>query len=254
MNKSIEYADVNQRKAWGVVGGMGPVASAEFLKTIYEICKGEREQDAPIIYLVSDPTIPDRTECFLNHYENELLERFAAILSQLVAMNAARIAICCVTIHHLLDRLPETLVSRIASLIDTALSGVLESDQRHLLVCTEGARRVEVFERNPLWPYVKDRIVMPGDADQQAIHRLIYEVKVNDRKPEHFALIDRILKKHRLRSLLVGCTEIHALLKRRPVESGENHSWSCIDPLMIIAKEIARGHRSSPAAVDQVDR
>ena len=45
----------------GVVGGMGPLASAEFVKTIYEYGLNRREQESPSVVLVSDPTFPDRT-------------------------------------------------------------------------------------------------------------------------------------------------------------------------------------------------
>ena len=46
----------------GVVGGMGPLASAEFVKTIYEHSLGEREQASPTVLMHSDPTFPDRTQ------------------------------------------------------------------------------------------------------------------------------------------------------------------------------------------------
>ena len=45
-------------KRLGILGGMGPLASAEFLKTLYECFPYEREQDAPVCLLVSDPTFP----------------------------------------------------------------------------------------------------------------------------------------------------------------------------------------------------
>ena len=54
-----------EREVLGIVGGLGPMASAEFLKTVYEYGIGENEQDAPIVLMYSDPTFPDRTESFL---------------------------------------------------------------------------------------------------------------------------------------------------------------------------------------------
>ena len=44
-----------KNKVLGVVGGAGPLASAEFTKTIYEFSLGEREQEAPIVLLYSIP-------------------------------------------------------------------------------------------------------------------------------------------------------------------------------------------------------
>ena len=45
----------------GILGGMGPLTSAEFLKTIYEVNISGPEQDAPACVLYSDPSVPDRT-------------------------------------------------------------------------------------------------------------------------------------------------------------------------------------------------
>ena len=51
----------------GVLGGMGGLASAEFVKTIYELSGAEShlEQDEPALVMYSDPAFPDRTEAFL---------------------------------------------------------------------------------------------------------------------------------------------------------------------------------------------
>ena len=48
-------------KLLGILGGMGPLASAEFLKTIYEYGTRDLEQRSPACILYSDPTFPDRT-------------------------------------------------------------------------------------------------------------------------------------------------------------------------------------------------
>jgi aspartate racemase len=58
-------ADSSERNIIGILGGMGPVASAEFLKTIYEDQLDPDEQGAPIVMMYSDPTFPDRTKAFL---------------------------------------------------------------------------------------------------------------------------------------------------------------------------------------------
>lgn len=50
------------RDPLGVLGGMGPLASAEFLKTIYECSVAGGEQRSPSVIMYSDPTFPDRTE------------------------------------------------------------------------------------------------------------------------------------------------------------------------------------------------
>ena len=47
----------------GIIGGIGAIASAEFLKTIYECCGSEiSEQNMPKVLLISDPAAPARNE------------------------------------------------------------------------------------------------------------------------------------------------------------------------------------------------
>ena len=95
-----------EKEVLGIVGGLGPLASAEFLKTVYEYGIGEYEQDAPIVLMYSDPTFPDRTDSFLAGESELLLAKLTAALQCLSDAGASRFVICCMTIHYLLSRLP----------------------------------------------------------------------------------------------------------------------------------------------------
>ena len=72
----------SDRPIIGIVGGMGALASAEFVKTIYEFSADRREQDSPIVMLSSDPTFPDRTEMLLRGARDVLLDRLIDSLNQ----------------------------------------------------------------------------------------------------------------------------------------------------------------------------
>ena len=45
----------------GVLGGMGPAASAEFMRLLAEKAPAERDQEHPRVILYSDSMIPNRT-------------------------------------------------------------------------------------------------------------------------------------------------------------------------------------------------
>src|SRR5436305_6814732 len=140
----------NKKEVWGVLGGMGPLASAEFLNTIYEKNMGVKEQESPIVYLISDPTIPDRTECFLNGTQEMLLEHFSSAIEKLAGLGVDRIVVCCVTIHPLVPRLPAYLQEKIVSLVDLVFESVLQDGKKHLLLCTQGSRQMRIFEDHAL--------------------------------------------------------------------------------------------------------
>src|SRR5690348_3990253 len=122
----------------GVLGGVGPLASAEFLRTIYEFGIRQREQDSPRVIMYSDPSFPDRTESLLSGETEQLLARLTAALQRLCDAGASRIIVCCVTLHYLLPQLPGHLRGRVISLIDVALGAVAEMQGRQLLFCSTG--------------------------------------------------------------------------------------------------------------------
>lgn len=230
-------ATKSRREVWGIVGGMGPLASAEFLRTIYEFGVAGHEQTAPIVILISDPTFPDRTEYLLSGQQDILLEKLEACLTQLALMGATKMVICCLTIHQVVPRLPEQLRRMITPLVDVSLAGVIESNRTHLLLCTTGTRESRLFERHPLWEKAKRHVIMPDSDDQESIHQLIYELKGNHFNPRQVDFLDELMRKYQTDSFVAGCTEIHLL--SRYMRYNHADGWSCIDPLLIIARQMA---------------
>jgi aspartate racemase len=229
------------KEVYGIVGGMGPLASAEFLKTIYEFGLRGREQDSPTVILYSDPSFPDRTDAFLEGADEVLLAQLTRALRQLSEMNAVRIVLCCMTIHYLLPRLPADARRKIWSLLDVIADALVTSDREYLLICSSGTRRLQLFESHPQWRLFKDRLVLPSAEDQERLHReLIYRIKLNPDVGGLFPLLELMLEKYRVNSFVAGCSEIHLLAKRYAATG--NGRDICLDPLTIIAREIAESH------------
>lgn len=239
---AISWATASGKRVLGVVGGIGPLASAEFVKTIYEYSLGEREQESPVVLLYSDPTFPDRTEALLAGDYDATLTKLVAALEWLRDSGASKTVICCLTLHHLLPRLPPDLRARVVSLVDVIIDEVARSRQRHALVCSTGARKLEVFQSHERWRQIEDYIIWPDERDQQFIHQeLIYQVKKNRNLDELLPQFVRLLAKYKAPSFIAGCTEIHLLAKRLAAPAHRHGRVGCVDPLTLIAKEVARG-------------
>jgi aspartate racemase len=227
-----------QQKVLGVVGGMGPLASAEFLKTVYERSLSDREQDAPIILMYSDPTFPDRTDALLNGTESVVLDQLKATLYRLRNAGATQIVICCITAHHFLPMLPGDLQGSVLSLLDLALGEVARRRKPHLLVCTRGTRQMEIFQSHPRWDEAKEFVILPDEEDQKRIHdELIYAIKGNRNIQELLPFFLSILRKYQVDSFIAGCTEIHMLAKE--LRACKAAQVGFIDPLSMIADELA---------------
>lgn len=233
----------SERDVLGVVGGMGPLASAEFLKTVYECGIGDCEQEAPVVIVYSDPTFPDRTDSFLAGESDFLLASLTQALQRLADAGASRFVICCMTIHYLLPRLPAHLRARVISLLDVIFDALKQQPRKHLLICSSGTQRLQLFQRHDQWERHESQIILPDDEEQQRIHReLIYPIKKRPDWPRLKSHLESLLRRYDVDSFIVGCSEIHMLAKQLDADAW----YECLDPLMIVAREWGAPIRQNP--------
>jgi aspartate racemase len=223
----------------GIVGGMGPLASAEFLKTIYEHSRGKQEQASAKVVMYSDPSFPDRTEALLAGADAVVLEKLIEALQSLLRLNVSRIVICCVTIHHLLSKLRDDLREPIWSLPDLIFRQVSLSRERHLLLCSSGSRKSGIFQNHPQWQALKDQFILPDEDDQALIHQWIHRLKQGYDPRRLICPLESLLVKYKANLFIAGCTEIHLLAKHYETECGSRREFGCVDPLTVIAKDLA---------------
>lgn len=234
------------RRIFGVLGGMGPQASAEFLKTIYEYSVGDREQEFPIVMLYSDPSFPDRTTAFQRGDEESVLGRLIEGLARLRLLGATEIVICCMTIHHLLPRLPVDLRDAVVSMLDVIFDRLAANPRKHLLLCSSGTRQLRLFERHGRWREFGKWLVMPNDDDQERIHReLIYPLKKNPDPRVGAPMVESLLASYEVDSFVAGCSEMHLFAKHFAAAENNPLGIGFVDPLFILAQEWANA--SSPA-------
>ncbi|MDB4952378.1 MAG: aspartate racemase subfamily [Gemmatimonadetes bacterium] len=234
-------------EALGVVGGMGPLASAEFVRTVYRCASGEREQDAPRVLMDSNPAFPDRTSAFLAGQDDTVLPMLVEVLDGLVRLGATRLLICCMTAHHLLPRLSPELRRRIVPVPEVLVAQLRRATGRYLVLCTIGTRRLSLLERQPGWDEVADRVVFPDAADQELVHhRLIYPLKRMADPAALVPLVASLRARYGADGIVVGCSEVHLLANH--LYGGVEHP-ECIDPFLAIARSLGRPLAAAAATV-----
>ena len=229
----------------GVLGGMGGLASAEFVKTVYEISGevSEQEQTGPVVVMYSDPAFPDRTTAFLRGETQPILTRLIDALQLLDRLGASHFVICCMTIHYLLPQLPGALGERIISLPDVMFSAVESLKKKHLVISSTGTIKLELLQRQPRWRDVRNYFVFPSEDEQRQMHDLIYEVKQNRKLQEARLFVETLLARHRVNSFVAACSEIHLLAKQFETSGAQQRGYGCIDPLLIIARQVVEQNR-----------
>jgi aspartate racemase len=230
-----------------IIGGMGPLASAAFISTIYERAASAREQDMPRLLLWSDPTFEDRTTALLGGREQLLARQLQQAIETCARSGATQYVICCVTAHAVLPWVAPRWRAPMVSLPDALLATVIERQRPQLLLCSTGTRRTRLLEQHPLWERARPWLQWPDDDDQEQIHRAIYALKAHSQARMAAApLIRELLGKYGCRSFVAACTELH-LVTREWAPDPPVH-W--IDPLEIVADRLA----SPPAAITATTR
>jgi len=222
----------------GILGGMGPLASAEFVHTIYRLNMLEPEQRTPALVLHSDPSIPDRTTAILAGDTLELAARLTAALNTLVTSGVQRIIIACITAHEVLPEVPQPLRARVVSLLDLIIDDIRTASGLFVLLTTTGTRSARIFERHPRWGEVAGRVCFLDNEDQHCLHESIYRFKQNEPVEPLIPWLESLPEKYGVEGLIFGCTELHLL--QRSLACRPGRTLRIIDPLLTAARDLDR--------------
>lgn len=220
----------------GVLGGMGPVVTAEFLKSIYEANPfTEKEQDAPNVIVFSLPSAPDRTSSIDSGKETEFINFIQKNLESLNPL-VDRIVIGCCTAHYALSHIPDQHTQKVLSLVKIADQSLQVYGDSSLLLASTGTYQKKLFHEGCT---ARDQIVSLTESDQELIHSLIYKVLKRGHDPLTILTeIENLLHKYKTNSYISGCTEFHLLTKALK-QNGLDHIQA-IDPLSTIAENFSQ--------------
>ena len=204
--------NVEKQPLWGILGGMGPLASTEFLNNIYRLSLGRTEQDMPRVVLLSDPTVPDRTTAIRAGQIQDVVHDLQSLLMRLMQMEVDQIAIACVTAHFFLPYLdlPVSINSQMISLISLVCESLQNDRGKYLLLRTRGTRDARIFEDHPGWNDVTSQVCVLDDKDQETVHdNYLYQLKTRSVSAGDLTLLKQLKNKYQVDGFIAGCTEVH---------------------------------------------
>jgi aspartate racemase len=195
----------------GILGGMGPLASAEFLQCIYRHNMGACDQDSINIFMHSITSVPDRTKVILANSEELFIDELIKNCTRLSSHNIDKIVICCFTSHCFFNHIPVLIRKKIISLVGIVQQMVVSGSKPSLLLASKGSYQKEVFfkgEDNTSSKF----IIVPDTNDQEKVHSLIYDILKCGKDPSLAVQgINDLLEKYKVTSFIAGCTEFHLL-------------------------------------------
>ena len=218
-------------KTLGIIGGMGPLATADLFHKI--ITHTDADSDAGHIHIVidNDPGVPDRTKAVLEGSDAP----FPYILrtaQRLIGMGAEILLLPCNTSHVFYQRLCESVQIPIINMVEEAAIHVSDVGFKKVgLLATSGTLYARLYE-NALDKYGIEA-VLPSDSGQDEVMRLIYEgVKAGADRFDTSVFCGEL---HSMASkgaqvFILGCTELPVAFEKYGI------TFPSVDPGVVLAK------------------
>lgn len=199
------------RPVIGILGGMGPAASADLLRKITAATNVGCDRDHYRVIVDSDPTVPDRTAFVLGRGPSPA-PRLAANARRLAGWGADLLVIACNTAHVVYDEIAAVVPIPVLDMVSETAQAVardLPACPRVGLLATTGTIRAALYQR--ALAAVAVEAVVPDPLDQERVMRSIRAIKAG--RPEYLlAPTIRGLLDEGCQALLAACTELPLVL------------------------------------------
>lgn len=221
----------HNKKILGIIGGMGPAATAYFMDLIVSMTEADIDQEHLDIIVCHIPSIPDRTGYILDHRKENPLPAITEYGNRLASAGAELIAIPCITAHYFYDSLCGELPIPVINAVEQTVSHLKENGVRRVgIMATSGTLHAGIFqralERQGLEP------VLPLAPRQKDVMDLIYQDIKSGRPGDmaRFRRVEQELRDNGAEVIILGCTELSIIKRDAPIGPG------FIDTLEVLAK------------------
>lgn len=222
-------------KILGVLGGMGPLATVDFLQKLIEETRASRDQEHVPVIAYSVPQMPDRPSAIIGHGESPLPHMLAGLCT-LKGAGVQAIAIACNTAHYWYEDLVQQGGLPILHMADAAcveLTGGQTPIGRAGLIATRGTVAAGFYQARFAARQIE--CVLSSERDQDTLVLPAIEcVKRNDLARAHALATQaaRHLLDQGAQAIVLGCTEIPLAIEYQP----SNISGHCIDATRALAR------------------
>ena len=195
-------------KTLGVLGGMGPAATADFQRVLAEKSPASTDQEHPRMIVYSHTAVPDRTT-FLLGKGPDPTEHIKEGLNSLIEWGADYLCVTCNTAHCFVDTFKDELKKPLIHIVDETIRQSAEiSPEGAWLTATLGTIKTGLYQKHAEDCGYKFRL--PSQEQQEEIQDVIVKVKAGQHKEagEKFrAIVEQLWEVEKL-PVVCACTEI----------------------------------------------
>lgn len=200
-----------EKKTIGILGGMGPLATADLFQKIVLLTKADTDREHIRVYIDSNANIPDRTAAILSGGEDPVPE-MASALRHLEACGADCIIMPCNTAHYFLPRLQAMTKIPFLSILTAAAEACKAQFPGKTvgILATRGTLAANLYQEALAQAGVP--YLVPDVPAQDALMRVIYDGVKAGKGPDSyradFLTVLEQMSAGGAEVFLLGCTEL----------------------------------------------
>ena len=218
-------------KTIGIIGGMGPLATADLYTKIINFTVAEKDQEHVPVIIDSNPLIPDRTDYILHGGESPLPEIVKSI-RRLEAAGCDFLIMPCNTAHHIIDEIKTTTKIPFINMMEETVKIVARDypGEKVGLLATDGTAKSGAYHR--YFEPVGVDVIIPKEHQEDVMEYIYQGVKTGNLEKDLNGIEMAV---HEMETMgatifILGCTELSAVSQR--IRTIEN---DFLDPLEILA-------------------
>ena len=201
----------SDRKIAGVMGGMGPDATVDFMAKVIALTDSGRDQDHVHMIVDQDPTVPNRQAAIASG-NDDVSAHLTAMAQRLENAGADFLVLVCNTAHVFVDDLRVRTSIPFISIIDETIAEIDQQapNARSVgIMATDGCLDTRIYQDAI---EASGRTALEPDAEGTAeLMRLISAIKAGDQGPDiadGMRAVARALVDRGADVIVGGCTEI----------------------------------------------
>ena len=192
----------------GIIGGMGPEATNQFIERLTEMTEADKDQDHVRYILYNDPEIPNRIDAYFHGGESPV-KAINKGIDFMESNGIETVGIPCNTVHIWFDQFHRKI--NVLNMIDLTLGAILESGyEKPGILATDATIESGLYISDLRKAGIEP--VIPENEDN--VMKAVQEVKLGNISKGKALLLPvvRELENAGVDSLIMACTEIPVIL------------------------------------------
>jgi len=210
-------------KKVGIIGGTGPEATVDYYQSLLRVYQERigNKEDLPEL-IINSINMYKIFRLLESNKVDELIDYLVEAIHVLEKAGADFAVLSANTTHLVFNEVQERVSIPLISIVEATCAKVNELNISKVGLIGTGFTMKHDFYQKVFFKHDLE-IVVPNTDDQEYIHRKIVEeleqgIVKQDTKAQFLLIIEKMIKEHDIKGLILGCTELPLMIKAGELE------------------------------------